>query len=84
MNLLVYDASAKLPSGILNGNINQFGDFDQCLDVTSNQKDFQGQYCLAYIQIFTPKNDKVLEDLRIKVLSFDSFKNDFKDVSYGV
>jgi len=29
----VYDATAKLPSGILSGNVNQLGDFDECLAV---------------------------------------------------
>nr|CAD7256295.1 unnamed protein product [Timema shepardi] len=52
----VYDSSAKLPSGILRGNTNQFGDFDQCLSVKgsdpSTPKDLiRGQYCLASIDI---------------------------------
>lgn len=47
------DSSAKIPSGLLRGNINQLGDFDECLGVLSRVKleekvvKVQGQYCLA-------------------------------------
>lgn len=33
--LAVHDSTGKLNSGILNGNINQLGDFDQCLRVNA-------------------------------------------------
>ncbi|VEN47799.1 unnamed protein product [Callosobruchus maculatus] len=41
----MFDASAKLPSGILKGNVNQYGNFDECMEVKT------GQYCLAEIDI---------------------------------
>ncbi|XP_055522358.1 nose resistant to fluoxetine protein 6 [Wyeomyia smithii] len=41
--LRMYDAGGKFTSGILNGNINQYGDYDQCLNI-------RGRYCLAGIQ----------------------------------
>lgn len=45
----VLDASAKLPSGVLDGTLSDFGDFDQCLEVVkadSRKKvQFTGQYC---------------------------------------
>nr|CAD7401225.1 unnamed protein product [Timema cristinae] len=52
----VYDSSAKLPSGVLRGNLNQLGDFDQCLSVMGSEPNtptemIQGQYCLASIDI---------------------------------
>lgn len=65
----MHDASGKLSSGILNGNINQFGDFDQCLNIESETKTGQyfdiktahedairGKYCLAYLEIKLPQN----------------------------
>lgn len=70
---LVFDAGAKLPSGILNGNVNQFGDFDQCLRVqepsrkrwSSNRRSYgdgdggiQGKYCLAYLQPTLPEDNQ--------------------------
>ncbi|XP_066252059.1 nose resistant to fluoxetine protein 6-like [Euwallacea similis] len=42
-SLKLFDATAKPPSGILSGNINQFGDFDECLEVPN------AQYCLALL-----------------------------------
>ncbi|CAG2063852.1 unnamed protein product, partial [Timema podura] len=54
--LQMYDSSAKLPSGVLRGNTNQLGDFDQCLSVTGSEPStptemIRGQYCLASIDI---------------------------------
>ena len=74
------DSNAKLPSGILNGNINQLGDFDQCLSVTSSENDFSGQYCLANIQLNLPKKFKNLNKLRNLVLANEPYHSDFNDV----
>ncbi|XP_035739061.1 nose resistant to fluoxetine protein 6-like isoform X2 [Vespa mandarinia] len=48
--LKMYDATAKIPSGLLNGNVNQLGDFDECIETVGNDG-IQGQYCLAYLQL---------------------------------
>ncbi|KAI5643619.1 hypothetical protein NE865_04421 [Phthorimaea operculella] len=56
LNML--DATAKIPSGILQGNTIQLGDFDQCLmsrakvqlDTGSVVK-VEGQYCLARLEV---------------------------------
>lgn len=42
----MYDSTAKFPTGVLNGNVLQYGDFDQCLDVVAPQNVFRGKYCL--------------------------------------
>ncbi|GIY04985.1 o-acyltransferase like protein [Caerostris extrusa] len=43
------DASAKLPSGVLDGTLSDFGDYDECLAVekldSKNRTQFTGQYC---------------------------------------
>ena len=44
----VLDAWGKLPSGILRGNLNQFGDYDQCVSVSGR---ISGQYCLATFDV---------------------------------
>lgn len=41
--LKIFDATGKLPSGLLSGNVNQFGDFNECLSVE------EAKYCLAEI-----------------------------------
>ncbi|KAG7202798.1 hypothetical protein KM043_009961 [Ampulex compressa] len=48
--LKMYDATAKMPSGLLSGNVNQFGDFDECIGVEGSEG-IKGQYCLAYLQL---------------------------------
>ncbi|XP_065335548.1 nose resistant to fluoxetine protein 6-like [Cloeon dipterum] len=57
--LKMHDATGKLASGLLNGNLNQLGDFEQCLSVT------KGQYCLAraYLEPLasTADDDNVLD-----------------------
>lgn len=76
-SLLVHDATAKIPSGIFNGNMNQYGDFDQCLNVVAGQK-FTGKYCIAYIQ---PKSKNGLtRDLLKLIQSYEFFKSNFEDV----
>ncbi|KAK2581819.1 hypothetical protein KPH14_002288 [Odynerus spinipes] len=64
--LQMLDSSAKIPSGLLRGNINQLGDFDQCLGVTSHVKmtnktiKIQGKYCLATIDLHATHPDMKL------------------------
>ncbi|KAG8188779.1 hypothetical protein JTE90_009174 [Oedothorax gibbosus] len=45
----MFDASAKLPSGMFDGTVMEFGAFDQCLAIQVKNKkgleDFRGQYC---------------------------------------
>ncbi|GJQ67617.1 hypothetical protein Trydic_g8420 [Trypoxylus dichotomus] len=52
--LQMYDASAKLPSGLLHGNVLQFGDFDLCMKSKNLAHNIYGQYCLANIQFEVP------------------------------
>lgn len=85
----MHDSTAKLTSGILNGNINQVGDFDQCLRINVNVADgdndnehrIRGQYCLAYMQP-TPhfKSKKLIEIMKL-IQSHNAFKSEFMDVS---
>ena len=75
------DAAAKLSSGVFNGNVNQFGDFDQCLNVDAPDDEFQGKYCLAYLQPSILKPLKYTNYLRKLLQSFDAFNSNFDDVS---
>ncbi|XP_066999715.2 nose resistant to fluoxetine protein 6 [Anabrus simplex] len=54
--LQMYDASTKLPDGLLVGNLIQLGNFDECLavkwtDETDPGSRFLGQYCLAGVTL---------------------------------
>lgn len=91
----VYDAGAKLPAGLLSGNVNNLGNFDQCLAVVEqpSQRDdrtsddpasvVRGQYCLAYLQPSVPSGEQRprLRQLHDLVQSHSAFQSDFEDVS---
>lgn len=77
----MHDASAKIPSGILNGNMNQYGDFDQCLNVIAPNDEFSGKYCLASVQLNVSDQLPRLKRIRKLVQSHDAFVNDINDVS---
>lgn len=77
----MHDASAKLPSGILNGNLNQFGDFDQCLDTASPENNIKGQYCLTFLQPTVSEDIPYFEYLRKLTQSHDAIRSTFNDVS---
>lgn len=75
----MHDATAKIPSGIFNGNLNQYGDFDQCLNVVADKGGFEGKYCIAYLQ---PRSlNGTMKDLLKLVQSHEFFKSNFNDVS---
>lgn len=74
----MHDATAKISSGILSGNINQLGHFDQCLDVVGPNK---GKYCLAHLQPSVPDHAPYLNYLKSLAQSFEMIKSNFNDVS---
>lgn len=78
---LVHDASAKLQSGLLNGNVNNFGDFDYCLNVDAPNDEFQGKYCLAYLQPTVTATLMYTNYLRRLMQSHGPFTSNFDDVS---
>ncbi|KAM3956529.1 nose resistant to fluoxetine protein 6-like [Aphomia sociella] len=49
--ITVIDASARIPSGIFAGNLNDLGDYYQCLDISQqiNNMDIQGKYCTIIV-----------------------------------
>lgn len=65
----VIDASAKIPSGLLRGNVNQLGDFDQCMEIRTKIKlkddksvKIRGKYCLANIDV-----EATIDEMRLPV-----------------
>ncbi|CAB3360031.1 Hypothetical predicted protein [Cloeon dipterum] len=66
--LQMVDATAKLPAGLLHGNIKSYGQFDECLEVISKgRRQFVGQYCLAnvHIQAFEEVTDRFLDEITL-------------------
>lgn len=77
----MHDASAKMPSGLLSGNINQLGDFDECVNAKAPNDEFSGKYCLTYVQMTVPDHLPQLKQIRKLLYAHDAFVNDFDDVS---
>lgn len=75
----MHDSTAKIPSGIFNGNVNQYGDFDQCLNIKTSK--LRGKYCIAYLQpqIRNGTSSTVRGLLRL-AQSYEFFKSNFQDV----
>lgn len=76
----VYDASAKISSGILNGNILQFGDFDQCLQAKNSRNSIQGKYCLTEVQPKVLDKNSAMEKLRKLIQAHDILTSEFEMV----
>lgn len=77
----MHDATAKVSAGILNGNVNQYGDFDQCINAQASNAEFGGKYCLTFIQPTVPEGLNYIKYLRKLFLSLESYKNTLDDVS---
>ncbi|KAK0172238.1 hypothetical protein PV328_005583 [Microctonus aethiopoides] len=81
--LKMYDATAKVPSGLLSGNVNQFGDFDECLSVEGSEG-IRGKYCLAFIQLNVDQSRPDLKHLHRLVQSHYLFKNNYTDLGHRI
>ncbi|XP_073955792.1 nose resistant to fluoxetine protein 6-like [Choristoneura fumiferana] len=53
LRLPFLDASARFPSGFLTGNLNDLGDYHQCLAIDQNVNDMeiQGKYCMVAVPL---------------------------------
>lgn len=67
----VLDSWAKFPSGVLRGNINQLGDFDQCVSAG-------GCYCLTALDMRLPAS---LAGLDTQIHSLYAMTGTVHDVS---
>ncbi|XP_031639007.1 nose resistant to fluoxetine protein 6-like [Contarinia nasturtii] len=45
----IVDSWGKIPSGLLNGNFYELGEFSQCLNIDRNGKRYETQYCLGQL-----------------------------------
>ncbi|XP_033228277.1 O-acyltransferase like protein-like [Belonocnema kinseyi] len=79
----MYDATAKMPSGLLNGNVNQLGDFDECLGVEGSEG-IRGKYCLAYLQLDVDQSRPDLKYLHRLLHSHYAFRSNMTDPGHRV
>lgn len=72
----MYDSTAKVPEGVVSGNVYQFGHYDGCLKIKVDLGDgegFRGKHCLAKIK-FAPKPETYSQFF---VPSEDPYRMDF-------
>ncbi|XP_024941445.1 nose resistant to fluoxetine protein 6 isoform X2 [Cephus cinctus] len=79
----VYDATAKIPSGLLNGNVNQLGDFDECVGIKGSDG-IRGKYCLAYLQLDIDRSRPDLVHLHRLLHSHYAFRSNMSDPGHRV
>ncbi|KFB40132.1 AGAP000629-PA-like protein [Anopheles sinensis] len=87
--LRMHDSSAKVGQGILNGNINQYGDFDQCLNIQQtlpgvDGEKIQGRYCMAEVQPTIKPNTLVLKHIFDLVQAHGMLKSNLNDPGHRV
>uniref|UniRef100_A0A240PJW8 Nose resistant-to-fluoxetine protein N-terminal domain-containing protein n=1 Tax=Anopheles atroparvus TaxID=41427 RepID=A0A240PJW8_ANOAO len=86
--LRMHDASAKVGQGILNGNINQYGDFDQCLSIQQTLPvdggTIRGRYCLAEVQPTIQPGTQMLKHIFDLVQAHGMLKSNLNDPGHRV
>lgn len=76
----VYDASAKVSTGILKGTTAALGHYDGCLALEFDGGHGRGQYCTATVELHDPANSSAIGSLYYKRLPYlKAF-----DLSYGL
>lgn len=70
--MLVWDATAKYPTGLTEGNVYQFGNFDECLSI---DRPFTAQYCLARIEYTIVQNTPIKDPFS---LEYDPYESVYK------
>lgn len=78
--VLVYDANGQLPVGVLSGNVNIYGDFQECLSI-DDLSELRGKHCFTQLQPFVTEPAIYLNYLRKLAQSFDLMQSNFRDVS---
>jgi len=65
---LVFDSFGGIPSGVTEGCVSDFGEYEQCLDIESPmyyKTSIRGQYCL--MKVIIPYENKVYEESEMKL-----------------
>ncbi|XP_065345573.1 nose resistant to fluoxetine protein 6-like isoform X1 [Cloeon dipterum] len=88
--LQMYDSTGRIPPSLLNGNVNQYGDFDQCLQIKhrleESDETIKGQYVLAFLdlQVEDRVTDPQLKHLLTLAHSYDVIRSNFSDPGHRI
>ena len=79
--VLVWDSSAKAQTGLMTGNLNSLGNFDECIsikNVSNYDINFSGQHCLATVKVVNVSASDVLGK------TFQQILEEEKEINVGV
>ena len=76
----MYDASGHFSTGILRGNVNSFGDYEECLSVHNEKLRINGKHCYIEMQPYVNGTAEYLNYIRELVQSFEIIKSKISDV----
>jgi hypothetical protein len=77
----VWDSSAKIQTGLMTGNLNSLGNFDECISVkniSNHDTYFSGQHCLATLKV---ENISVSDAMG---KTFENIMAEEKEINVGV
>ncbi len=60
---IVLDATAKIPTGLLDGTIADYGEYEECLNIKVTEEEpltINGKYCMALISTPIPPKPEIL------------------------
>ncbi|XP_057653520.1 nose resistant to fluoxetine protein 6-like [Diorhabda carinulata] len=77
--LQMFDASSKIPAGVMSYNLGELGNFEQCIEINSINDHIIGKYCLGHV-IF---NRSLIENNRIYSRDHIYLKNIMLHVADG-
>ncbi|XP_044737874.1 nose resistant to fluoxetine protein 6-like [Chrysoperla carnea] len=71
------DASSKFQPGVLQGNLVDFGAFDECLGVNYEKKQIKGKYCLTKLKISSILSQNAYEQQQKFTKALNNFPVNF-------
>lgn len=77
----MFDASGHFSAGILRGNVNSFGDYEECLSVHNEKLRIKGKHCYLEMQPYVNGSAEYLNYIRELVQSFEIIKSKISDVN---
>ena len=56
----MWDSNGHIPSGLLSGTFTNFGDYDQCLEIKTNDNniEIEGKYCFLTLCPIRPNKER--------------------------
>ncbi|KAG5684660.1 hypothetical protein PVAND_013878 [Polypedilum vanderplanki] len=80
--LQMYDASGHFSTGILRGNVNSFGDFEECINIRNEKLKISGKHCYIETQPHIEESAQYLNHLKKLIQSYEIIKSRLEDPAH--